>query len=80
MGANINFPIGDTRKLTVTHYGFTEGRVSAFRVAGAEDSRNEIPHVTVATFGDAKPRESNEIAEWVPIDNFPITGTIEICQ
>ncbi len=67
------------RTVVVTHYGRIKGRVSAFRVAFASDSRNEVPHVTIATSDDAKPRESNDIREWIPVANFTLTGTVQIC-
>ena len=68
--------LGSIRKLTVTGYGHTFGRVLAFRVAGAEDSKNKVPHVTVFTFGDAKPKESNEIREWHDVEPFEIFGEV----
>lgn len=73
--------IGAKRKLTATHYGVTEGRVSAFRVSGADDSRNTVPHVTVGVYAPAKPRESNDIADWIALDEtFDVFGTVEICS
>lgn len=71
--------LGAHREMTVTHIGETKGRVTAFRVNGAGDSKNRIPHVTIAVFGDAKPKESNEITEWRAIEPFDISGKIEIC-
>jgi hypothetical protein len=69
--------LGSGRKLTVTHYGQIRGRVCAFRVQGAADSENKVPHVTVATFGNAKPRESNDIPLWVALEKpFEIFGTV----
>lgn len=69
------------RMLTVTHWGEIAGRVTAFRVAGADDSTNKAPHITIATSNGAKPRESNDIADWVPLDE-PLTvwGEIKICE
>lgn len=72
--------LGSARRLTVTGYGYTFGRVLAFRVAGAEDSQNKVPHVTFATIGDSKPKESNEIATWHNVAPFEIFGQIEECQ
>ena len=80
MGAPAGFNIGESRTLTVTHYGETAGRVTAFRVAGADDSANKVPHLTVTTFGDAKPKESNEISAWVEIPPFEISGTVTVCK
>lgn len=73
---------GALRKLSATHYGLTSGRVAAFRVAGASDSDNAIPHVTIAVNSKigAKPVESNEIVEWVPLlTPFVIMGTVKVC-
>ena len=75
------FKVGEGRTLEVTHFGVLEGRVSAFRVLGADDSDNENPHVTIATYGDGKPKESNEISEWHKLEeSFIITGKVEICN
>ena len=80
MGRVSGYAIGAHREMTVTHIGETKGRVTAFRVNGAGDSKNRIPHVTIAVFGDAKPKESNEIREWRAIEPFDISGKIEICD
>lgn len=82
MGAHDEtYAAGAARNLTVTHYGVTKGRVAAFRVSGASDSRNKVPHVTVAVFGDAKPKESNDITVWKPLEfPFEIFGTVKICR
>lgn len=75
-----DFIIGEEREMTVTHRGQTSGRVSAFRVAGAGDSTNKVPHVTVAVAKGARPVESNQITEWQEIEPFQISGKIEICH
>ncbi len=83
MGAKTGkFKIGETRRLVATHYGETAGRVCAFRVKGADDSENALPHVTVAHHPDAKPVESNAIAEWKELSAeqiFPLVGVVKIC-
>lgn len=81
MGIRKGAEIGRARMLTVTHWGEIAGRVTAFRVAGAEDSANAVPHITIATANGAKPRESNDIADWVPLDE-PLTvwGEIKMCE
>ena len=82
MGKNHrSFRIGEARTLEVTHFGVLEGRVSAFRVLGADDSLNDVPHVTIAVYGDAKPKESNDITEWREVaSRFLICGKVEICD
>lgn len=75
------FQIGALRALTATHYGRNAGRVTAFRVSGADDSANAVPHLTIAVAPDAKPRESNDIADWVPLAApFEISGEIKVCE
>ena len=77
------FKVGEKRTVRATHYGWTSGRVCAFLVAGAGDSDNSKPHVTVATnsAAGAKPRESNDIIGWVPLAvSFELTGEIEVCK
>ncbi len=81
LGKISGFKIGAARNLVVTHYGFTpDGKVSAFRVRGAEDSKNMFPHVTIAVAPGHKPAESNQIVEWTKIEPFEINGKIEICD
>lgn len=78
--ASDRFTIGEERHLTVTHVGTIAGRVVAFKVEGASDSKNKVPHVTIATFGDAKPKESNDITEWKEIASFPLVGMVSVCR
>lgn len=74
------FAIGERRTLTATHAGRVAGRVCAFKVAGAEDSRNRTPHVTIGTSGEGKPKDSNAIESWEEIEPFQLFGTVEICD
>lgn len=82
MGAgDSRFEIGKRVVMVVTHYGYKTGRVSAFKIGmGAEMSNNKTPHITLAVAPDAKPMESNDIVNWIPITNFSLTGTIQICK
>jgi len=76
------FKRGQSRRVVATHYGVTDGRVCAFRVKGAEDSENALPHVTVAVAEGAKPVESNAIAEWKELEKeqiFSLVGKVEVC-
>lgn len=79
MGEPSGFKIGEERVLTVTHAGRVEGRVTAFKVAGAGDSVNKVPHVTIAVSKGAKPVESNQIVDWREIEPFTIRGKVEVC-
>lgn len=74
------YAAGAERVLTVTHYGEKAGRVTAFRVAGAGDSANKVPHVTIAVAKGAKPVESNQITDWRAIEPFTIRGKVEVCR
>lgn len=62
------------RQLLITHVGRIPGRVSAFRVLGAPDSLNRVPHITIAVAEGASAKDSNLIREWrrlkepIPID------------
>lgn len=80
MGAKTGHALGAVRELTVTHFGTLSGRATAFRVAGADDAANKVPHVTIAHSPDAKPVESNAIVEWVAIEPFTISGIVKVCS
>ena len=80
LGAAAGFAIGGRRSLTVTHAGRVAGRVCAFRVAGADDSKNSVPHVTIGTSGEGKPKDSNAIETWEAIEPFQIGGVVEVCD
>lgn len=75
------FPTGGTRILTVTHYGWIEGRVSAFKVSGAPDCESGNPHVTIAIAPNAKPKEAKDIVNWKKLEEpIRIYGKVEICD
>jgi hypothetical protein len=52
--------------------------VIAFRVKGAEDSRNVTPHVTAAVNHRGKPVMSNGLTNWKEIESFEITGEVKV--
>ena len=79
MGATHRFNLGFVKSFTVTGYGMTAGRVSAFRV-DVPESFNIVPHITIAVAEGARPVESNDIAEWIDCDKFEVVGAIEICK
>jgi hypothetical protein len=63
------------REITLTHIGRIPGRVSAFRVLGAVDSCNALPHITIGVAEGASAREAGDITEWVPLENpIPLQG------
>ncbi len=71
--------LGSARRLTVTHIGKSDKAV-AFRVDGADDSANLVPHVTAFVAPGAKPKDANGIFAWRAIEQFSIFGEIRECQ
>ena len=79
--ASDRFKVGEERTLTVTHTGEIRGRVCAFKVDGASDSDNRTPHITIATFGEGKAKESNQIRTWIALDHpLTVRGRVTVCQ
>lgn len=65
------------RKLTVDAIACDE-LVIAFRVRGAEDSKNATPHVTAAVHHRGKPVMSNNLTNWIEIEPFEIIGDVKV--
>ena len=65
LAASYTDRIGESIELTVTHVGRSDSCI-AVRVDGFE-SRNAVPHVTVAVAPGARPVMSNQITEWKEI-------------
>ncbi len=74
-------PIGTVRDLKVIAFGKIEGKVTAFKVEGADDIMRlkTTPHITIATAPDVKPREAKGITEWEHCEPFTVCGAVEIC-
>jgi hypothetical protein len=53
--------------------------VIAFKVKGAEDSKNATPHVTAAVNHRGRSVMSNELTNWLEIEPLEITGEVKIC-
>jgi hypothetical protein len=75
---NLKEKIGHTVTLQVTKLGKSDKAIAV----GVETplSQNAIPHITVAinALNGAKPKDSNEISEWVPLEEtFTVKGRIE---
>lgn len=73
--------LNSEQSLDVTHFGVSD-KVVAVRVAGFP-SMNKIPHITVAVNvrEGGKPRMSNDITDWTPVDNGPtLNGIIQNVQ
>lgn len=71
--------IGKNVELFVTDIGLSKTAI-AVKVRGYDrQTKNSFPHITLAinkTDG-GKPKDSNEIKNWVPAENLSITGTIQ---
>ena len=71
---------GKEVKLKVTHVGKSD-KASAVKVSGYDGkTNNKFPHVTLSVnrSGGGKPKDSNEITEWEPVqDDIYLTGTIK---
>ena len=52
--------------MVATHIGFLEGKAMAIKVvlSGNIPCSNKTPHITICTFGDGKPFDSNNITNW----------------
>lgn len=71
---NGNEPI----KLRISAFGLIENNVMAFKIATEVPHTNEILHLTIGTFGNGKPADSNRITEWIPVTGVPrVTGTLK---
>lgn len=70
-------------EITVTHIGMSI-KAMAFKVElppnqlnNCEICYNKVPHITIATFGNGKPVNSNNIIDWVPL-NEPVTVQVTL--
>lgn len=76
----VGLSYGDKLDFFANAFGEVAGRVMAVRVFGLSRHDGGTPHVTLATFGDAKPKESNNIKDWLPLASpLRLTGTVELC-
>jgi hypothetical protein len=72
--AEIQPALGNVEIVEVTHFGalfFENGTgIAAVKVKLPEHltCKNDTPHITVARHADVKPKTSNEIVEWVPVE------------
>lgn len=71
-------------KLTVTHYSFTNKVLTvkvdgffALSRGGKNETSNRIPHITVATSPNSRPKDSNDIENWIKIKPFILNGTVK---
>ena len=70
--------VGEDALLKATHVGVSDKAI-AIRVNG-EMSANAIPHITIACSPTGKPVDSNKITNWREIDQFTISGRIDVLR
>lgn len=62
-------------KVKFTHIGMSDKAI-ALKAELEAPCMNEIPHCTIATFNGGKPKDSNAITDWRPLD-APFTAYAE---
>jgi hypothetical protein len=67
--------LGWEQQLRITSIGISDEAI-AFGVNDYK-TQNEHSHITIAVAPGSKPVKSNKIKEWLPIDGFYVTGTID---
>lgn len=67
------------REITVDAFAFNDF-VAAFRVRGADDSQNAVPHVTalVNRAKGGKPVMSNQLTDWRAIKPVMLRGKVRV--
>lgn len=60
-----------------THIGISD-KALALKAEFEVSCMNENPHCTIVTFNDGKPKDSNAITDWQPLEN-PITTQAMWC-
>lgn len=71
--------IGRYFKLTITGIGISD-KAMAFKkveIPVGLTCLNATPHITICTFNDGKPVDSNNITEWKDIEPISITATLK---
>lgn len=68
---------GDTTHIGLTHIGWND-KAMAFKVRTSWiHCANETPHITICTFGNGKPVDSNTIEKWIEIKPIMVETTLE---
>lgn len=83
MGATLRegYTLGERVEFVANAFGEVSGRVMAVRVLGVSRLDGKTPHVTLATFGEGKPKESNDITLWRSLpEPLELSGTVQFCQ
>lgn len=64
----LNARVGETFSMIINGIGISN-KAAAFKIADySVVCANKIPHITIATFNDGKPVDSNNITEWKDIE------------
>lgn len=69
--------------MVATHIGFIEGKAMAIKVVLSRNipCSNKTPHITICTFGDGKPFESNKITNWEKLSHpLYIQGYLRVVE
>lgn len=76
--ARTNKLIGRSFRIVITGIGIFN-KVIAFKVEIPDELTclNATPHITICTFFDGKPVDSNNITEWKSIEPITITTTLK---
>ena len=71
---NGNFP------MVATHIGMIEDKVMAIKVELGNNipCANNTPHITLCTWGNSKPVESNNITEWKEIPRCTLSSNLKV--
>lgn len=74
----LNSVLGQIVNLTIIEIGISRNAM-AFKVTGKDlICVNDIPHITIATFDNGKPVDSNNIKSWFPLEKpIEIVGTLK---
>lgn len=64
-----------TCKITINSIGISD-KAMAFGVMLDMPCVNEHPHITITTFNDGKPKDSNNIIDWKPITPITVFGEL----
>lgn len=63
--------------ITITDIGFSNKAIALKIDLDSIPCANKTPHITIATFEEGKPVDSNNIKYWTPIEPITITTTLK---
>lgn len=71
-----NIPLGSVHSMIINSIAQND-KVIAFGVKTAFPSVNSIKHITFAVGNGGKPKMSNELTNWRPIESFEVEGILQ---